>query len=80
MLYDDLSENHSLFVKRFIEYLGVDAEFRTTLLLEDVNPDTEEGHRGDGTTAELKSELRRVYDEDISRLEEMLNRDLSSWK
>ena len=80
MLYDDLSDDHALFVKRFFDYLGVNPDFETKLLLEDINPDTQEGHRSEGMSAELRSELRQVYDEDISRLEKMLDRDLSGWR
>ena len=80
MLYDDLTENPSLFLKRYFEFMGVDPDFSSLLLSEDINADTKEAHQGEGMTPEMRSELHKVFKDDIARLEDILGRDLSHWR
>ena len=59
---------------------AVIADFETTLIGRDINPDIAGHDPASETAPELKSELKQVYEPEIDRLEEMLGRDLSAWR
>ena len=78
MLYDDLVTDDRMFLHRFYSFLGVDANFQTTLGGVDINPDvSSENHT---LPDELRAELYAAYRDDIAELEDMLDRDLSRWR
>jgi hypothetical protein len=80
MLYDDLVVDNAGFLKKYFQFLGVDTEFKTTLIDRDINPDEDAAHCFEFYTDDLREEIRKVYRDDISRLQDMIGRDLSHWK
>ncbi len=79
-LYDDLAADNAGHLRRYCEFLGVDADFEFSAAGQDVNPDAEDARMDDWVSAEVRGELGEVYRQDRQKLEEMLGRDLSHWR
>ncbi|NQU10619.1 sulfotransferase domain-containing protein [bacterium] len=79
-LFDDLAADNAGFLQRYFAFLGVDPEFQSTLVNQQVNPDADDARMADWVAPEIREELREVYREDRERLEELLGRDLSHWR
>jgi hypothetical protein len=79
MIYDDLRENSGEFLRRFFEFLDVDAGFKSTLLGVDVNADAADATLERWVAPELREEFRQVFRPDVERLQEIVGRDLSRW-
>lgn len=86
MLYEDLESDARAFVRGYFEFLGVDSSFVSS------NVDTMVGFPGDrgwdnddgdiarGLSGELRQELKNVFRDDVEELEDMIGRDLNTWK
>ena len=79
LLFDDLVADNTAFLRTFFSFLDVDADFQTTLIGQDINPDHHKTLEYELYTEELRAEIRQVYRDDISRLQELIGRDLSHW-
>ena len=79
LLFDDLVADNAAFLRPFFAFLGVDADFQTTLSGQDINPDHLKTQEYELYTEELRAEIRQVYRDDISRIQELIGRDLSHW-
>jgi len=79
-LYDDLAKDNAAYARQYFEWLGVDPDFRPSLVGVFTNPDRGAIDGRYGLKPELREEFRQVFREDIERLEEMIGRDLSAWK
>lgn len=80
LLYDDLCADNAECIRRYFEFLGVDAGFRPTLVERYINPDADDAKMDQWVTPALRQELAEVYREDREQLQEMLGRDLSHWR
>jgi hypothetical protein len=78
--YDDLRTDPEAYVRRYFAFLGVDADFRTTIAHQDINPDAEDADPTRWVPADALAEMHQVFRDDTERLERMLRRDLSEWK
>jgi len=77
-LYDDLRDDPVKCLSDLFGWLGVDPSFCPDCLHTDVNPEAPGAHPDEMTT-DLREHIRGFYREDIARLEELLDRDLSAW-
>lgn len=77
MVQDDLCKNQEEFLRNFLEFLGVKADFPSSLFDVDINPDPDDVW--DYLNLEVREELIEVYRSDILQLSEILERDLSYW-
>jgi hypothetical protein len=90
MFFDDLESRPEWFVERFFDHLGVETGFKPTVLhtkvgfpggIQAANHPAEDTTLLDkGMPAEFREELRQVFREDIQKLQELTERDLSHWK
>lgn len=80
MVFDDLESDPEGFLRRYFTFLGVDPEFKTSLIGVDINPDTDEAKSYRGMSDEMRSELGDIFREDLAELSQMLGRDLSHWQ
>ena len=84
MFYDDLVEDPEGFVRGCFEFLGVDPDFRPSILHTVVGfPGPEMSDRygllDQGCPEEVRAELREIVREDIAALEDLTGRNLSHW-
>ena len=79
LLFDDLVADNTAFLRTFFSFLDVDADIQTSLIGQDINPDHDKTLEYELYTEELRAEIRQVYRDDISRLQELIGRDLSHW-
>ena len=77
MVQDDLWTNQEEFLQNFLEFLGVKADFPSSLFGVDINHDPDDVW--DYINLEVREELIEVYRSDILQLSEILERDLSYW-
>ncbi len=80
MFYQDLSQEPGKFLRSFFEFIDVDADFQTNLLGTEINPDDPRADPRKDMSPDLIQELELVFENDITRLEEMVGRDLSGWR
>ena len=80
LLYDDLAADNAAVLRRFFGFLGVDVQFRSSLVGCDINPDTADAVMQKWLSDDFRRELNEVYREDRQRLEDLLGRDLSNWR
>jgi hypothetical protein len=79
-------EDPARFLRGFLEFLEVDADFRPSILNTVIGfpspevPDTVDRAIEKGFSDEVRGELRKILREDTERLEEMTGRDLRHWK
>ena len=78
-VYDDLAADNAAYARTYFEWLGVDPDFQSSLIGVTTNPDRGAIDGPHGLKAELREELRLVFREDIDRLQDLLDRDLSAW-
>jgi len=79
-LYDDVKADNASYLRQYFEFLGVDPNFQSSYVNNDVNPESDSGKELYGLTDELRAEMRQVFAEDIARLSDRLGRDLSHWR
>jgi hypothetical protein len=79
MVYDDLVESESDFLRDLYVFLGVDPDYESPLVGQDVNPDVDSPGPREMLSEEFWAELIEVYRPDVLRLQYMLDRDLSAW-
>jgi hypothetical protein len=86
MIYDDLVQNPMAFIGDVMDYLGLESDISPEDLDFRTNDKNKKRTRlGLGwsempkLTPGLRSRLHEEYDESVGRLEDMLDRDLSSW-
>jgi len=79
-LYDDLQSDNAAYLRRYFEFLGVDPDFKSSYVQQYVNPESDKGKEQYGLTPKVRAELQAIYAEDIARLSDQLDRDLSHWK
>jgi hypothetical protein len=79
-LYDDLAADNAGYVRRFYGFLGVNPDHACSFVGKTTNPDVKQLDEPGTLTPELRTELGQVYREDIDRLQDMLDRDLSHWR
>jgi hypothetical protein len=77
MVYDDLCASESEFLRAFFDFLGVDADFESSHVGQDINPDPDDVW--DFVSPQVRAELAEVYRPDVEELSTMLGRDLSHW-
>jgi len=77
MLHEDLAVDEQGFLRRFFEFLEVDADFPSPLCGQEINPDPDDVW--DYLNPDVRAELVEVYRPDVERLAEALGRDLSHW-
>lgn len=80
MVYDDLCADSGKFLADFYGFLGVDPSFRPPREKEDINAPPPTADPARWVSPELRAELREVFREDVSRLQDMLKRDFSHWQ
>lgn len=74
-LYDDMAADDAGYLRRYFTFLGVDPDFRSTLIGRHVNPDVPDAEPARWVSAETRTELADVYREDVERLQELLGRE-----
>lgn len=79
-LYEDLAAGNADYLRRYFQFLGVDADAEISLVDEEVNRDADVADPDEWMSPAFRAELGEVYAPDIARLEEMLDRDLSHWR
>ena len=77
-LHDDLLGDPSAFIATYFGFLEVDATHRPECLKKIINPDTEETDPRN-LDRELRTELKAFFREDTEELQQILDRDLSTW-
>ncbi len=77
-LYDDLVDSPDDFISSYFGFLEIDVAFKPSCLNKNINPDTEETDP-DNLSADLREELKSFFRNDIEELQQILNRDLSTW-
>ena len=86
MVYDDLVDDPRAFLSQASTFLGV--EVRTDLPSIDTivgfprpeEPDTADGDLARGVDPDMRERLGKIYADQISQLEDLLDRDLSAWR
>ena len=84
MLYDDLVENPSDFLRTFLNFLDVDCDFKPSSLDRMVGFPGDRGadHKGlieKGVPDAVREQLQALFREDIEAVQEITERDLSHW-
>ena len=85
-IYDDLASDPRSFLYQLFSFLEVDPEMDLPSVDKVVGfprpeePDTSDGDIEKGVDPDMHERLRKIYADDVSRLEELLDRDLSAWK
>ena len=83
--YDDLLADPARFLRGFFGFLGVDADFRPSVLDTVVGfpspewPDNDDRTFERGFSKEFREQLQRFFRSDIEELQEITGRDLSHW-
>lgn len=77
--HDDLAEKPAEYLERYFGFLGVDPSFRGTLIGKDINPDAADADPQKWMEPEIRAEMHDVFREDIAKLEDLTDRDLSHW-
>ncbi|MDP6111304.1 MAG: sulfotransferase [Planctomycetota bacterium] len=79
MFYDDLARQPGMFLKDYFSFLGVDAEFESSLVGRQINPDAAQADPHEWVSREIWNELHDVFRDDISELQELTGRNLNDW-
>lgn len=79
-LYEDLAADNAAFLSRYFEFLGVDPNVQPAKTGQQVNADSDDTKIEKWLNREVIDEMLMVFREDTEKLEDMIDRDLSSWK
>ena len=86
LIYDDLESDPRAFLRQVFSFLEVDVRLDlpgTDTIVGFPRPDeldTPDGVLAQGIDPEMRERMRKIFADQISRLEELLDRDLSAWK
>jgi len=86
MIYDDLVAAPREFVDDFLGFIGVETGLDLPTIDSVIgfprpdDPDTPDGMLERGIAPEMRARLDAIFADDISRLEDLLDRDLGAWR